>query len=96
MGFESYDPLTVTVRAGDTVEWQNTSLITHTVTDDPKRAETAGDATLPPGAAPFNSGNIPAGQVYLHTFTKPGTYHYFCTHHEDDGMVGTVVVMPAS
>jgi len=26
MGFESYRPTTVTVRAGETVEWRNTSL----------------------------------------------------------------------
>ena len=96
MGFESYSPATVTVRSGDTVEWQNTSLITHTVTDDPKRAEKAGDSSLPSGAQTFDSGDIPAGQVYLHTFMAPGTYRYFCLHHEGDGMIGTVVVQPAS
>jgi plastocyanin len=96
MGFESYSPATVTIRAGDTVEWQNTSLITHTVTDDPKLADISGDAELPPGASPFNSGDVPAGQVYFHTFTVPGTYHYFCTRHEESGMLGTIVVSPAS
>jgi plastocyanin len=96
MGFESFSPDTVTVRSGDTVEWQNTSPITHTVTDDPKRAATARDSSLPPGGQAFDSGDIPAGQVYLHTFTKPGVYRYFCVHHEAEGMLGTVVVEPAS
>ena len=96
MGFESYSPATVTIRAGDAVEWQNTSLITHTVTDDAKLARKAADSDLPPGAPSFNSGDIPAGQVYIRTFATPGTYHYFCIHHEDDGMLGTVVVTPAS
>jgi plastocyanin len=96
MGFESYSPARVTVRAGETVEWRNTSLITHTVTDDPKRATAPADAGLPSGAQPFDSGDIPAGQVYLRRFTVAGTYHYFCTHHETDGMVGTIVVKPAS
>jgi plastocyanin len=96
MGFESFSPDTVTVRSGDTVEWQNTSPITHTVTDDPKRAATARDSSLPPGGQAFDSGDIPAGQVYLHTFTKPGIYRYFCLHHEAEGMLGTVVVEPAS
>jgi plastocyanin len=96
MGFQSYDPLSVTIRPGDTVEWRNTSLITHTVTDDPSRAKSAGDAVLPRAAKPFDSGDIAAGQVYLRAFTVPGTYHYFCTRHEDDGMVGTVVVTPSS
>jgi plastocyanin len=96
MGFESFSPADVSVRAGDTVEWRNTSLITHTVTDDPKRAIAPSDAGLPPGAQPFDSGDIPAGQVYLRTFTVPGTYRYFCTRHEAEGMEGEVVVKPAS
>ena len=96
MGFESYSPTTVTIHAGDAVEWQNTSLITHTVTDDAKLAGKAADSGLPSGAPSFNSGDIPAGQVYVRTFTVPGTYRYFCIHHEDDGMLGTVVVTPAS
>jgi plastocyanin len=96
MGFESYDPADVTIRAGDTVEWRNTSIIAHTVTDDPRRAKKQGDAGVPSGAQPFDSGEIAAGQVYTRTFTTPGTYRYFCTHHEDDGMVATVVVKPAS
>lgn len=96
MGFESYSPGVVTIRPGDTVEWQNTSLITHTVTDDPSLAKKASDSGLPLGAAPFDSGDISAGQVYFHTFTTPGTYRYFCTHHEQDGMLGTVIVAAAS
>ena len=96
MGFESFSPATVTVRPGDTVEWQNTSLITHTVTDDPKLATKAADASLPPDVPPFNSGDIPAGQVYLHSFSEPGTYRYFCTHHEAGGMLGTVIVKAGS
>ncbi len=96
MGFESFSPTDVTIRAGDTVEWRNTSLITHTVTDDPKRATDPSDAGLPPGAQPFDSGDIPAGQVYLRRFTVAGTYQYFCTRHEAEGMSGTVVVKPAS
>lgn len=96
MGFESYSPATITIRAGDTVEWRNTSPITHTVTDDPKLAKKPNDTLLPTDAAAFTSGDISAGQVYLHTFDVPGTYRYVCTHHERDGMVGSVVVRSAS
>jgi plastocyanin len=92
MGFDSYSPVEVTVRAGDTVEFRNTSLITHSVTNDPQRARKAGDVTVPAGAQPFDSGDIAAGQVFTHTFSAPGTYRFFCTHH--DGMVATVVVTP--
>jgi plastocyanin len=33
-----------------------------------------------------------AGTVYLHTFTKPGTYPYSCIPHYAVGMKGTIVV----
>jgi plastocyanin len=92
MGFESYSPAEVTVGSGETVQWRNTSFITHSVTADPRRAKKPDDARLPPDVAPFDSGDIAAGQVYTRSFTVPGTYRYFCTHHEDDGMIGTVVV----
>jgi plastocyanin len=95
LGFTSYSPAEVTIGVGDTVEWRNTSVITHTVTNDPGRAKKPGDASAPAQAQAFDSGDIPAGQVYRRTFTVPGTYRYFCTHHEDDGMVGAVVVKPA-
>ncbi|MEA2781802.1 MAG: plastocyanin [Rhodospirillaceae bacterium] len=96
MGFASFSPETVNIRVGQTVEWQNTSLITHSVTDDHRLARDPRDAAVPPGASTFNSGDIPAGQVFSYRFTVPGTYKYFCTHHESDGMTGTVVVAPSS
>ncbi len=92
MGFMSFEPAVVTIRAGETVEWRNTSPITHTVTDDPKQEKKAGDAVLPQGVAAIDSNDIAAGQTYLHIFSVPGTYHYFCEHHEMDGMVATVIV----
>jgi plastocyanin len=92
MGFASFTPANVTIKAGQAVEWRNTSPITHSVSFDPKAATTAGDAALPAGVQAFASGDIAAGDVYLHTFTVPGTYRYFCTHHEGLGMTGAVVV----
>ena len=96
MGFGSFDPTTTHIKAGQTVEFRNTALITHSVTNDPKLAMDAKDASGPAGATPFNSGDIAPGQVFSNTFTQPGTYVFFCTHHEMDGMVATVIVDPAS
>jgi plastocyanin len=96
MGFSSFQPETVHIRAGQTVEWRNTSVITHSVTDDSRAASKPQDASIPAAAIPFSSGDIPAGEVFAVSFPLPGTYKYFCTHHEGDGMVGTVVVEPAS
>lgn len=96
MGFTSFEPEVVHIRAGQSVEWRNTALITHAVSDNRASAADPKDASVPEGATAFDSGDIPAGQVYTATFTVPGTYKYFCTHHEDDAMVGTVIVDPAS
>ena len=96
MGFTSFEPDVVHIRAGQTVQWRNTALITHSVSDDKSIATNPNDASIPGGATAFSSGDIPAGEVYTATFTVPGTYKYFCTHHEGDGMVATVIVDPAS
>jgi plastocyanin len=95
MGFTSFEPEVVHIRAGQTVQWRNTALITHNVSDDASKAMNPTDASIPAGATPFDSGDLKAGNVYSHTFTVPGTYKYFCRHHEDDAMFGTVIVDPA-
>jgi plastocyanin len=95
MGFTSFDPEVVHIRAGQLVQWRNTALITHSVTADRSVAADPADASIPAGAAAFNSGDIPPGEIYMTSFTVPGTYKYFCTHHEDDAMFGTVIVDPA-
>ena len=84
------DPVTIAV--GDTVKWTNPAFVTHTVTFDPAMAATPGDVALPPGVAPFDSGNIEEDQTFSHTFTVKGTYKYVCKYHEAMGMVGTVIV----
>jgi plastocyanin len=96
MGFGSFDPGVIHIKAGQSVEFRNTAVITHSVTDDPKLAEDPKDASEPAGVPPFFSGDIAPGQIFTQTFTQPGTYDYFCTHHESDGMVGKIVVDPAS
>jgi plastocyanin len=95
MGFTSFDPEAVHIHAGQTVEWRNTAFITHNVSDDKSVAADPADASIPAGATAFNSGDLPAGQVYSVTFTVPGTYKYFCIHHEGHGMLGIVIVDPA-
>jgi plastocyanin len=96
MGFASFDPEVVHIKAGQTVEWRNTALITHNVSDDTAKAANPADASVPAGATAFDSGDLKAGNVYSQTFTVPGTYKYFCKHHERDMMLGTVIVDPAT
>lgn len=92
MAEDSYIPRMVTIRAGETVEWKNTSSKPHTVTIDPDKATNRGDVNLPPNAPKVDSGYVPVGGAYRYTFQVPGTYKYFCTLDEGDGMVGEVVV----
>jgi amicyanin len=73
----SFTPVTLTVAAGSTVTWTNRDDIPHTVVsaDDPKA---------------FKSKVMDTDEKFSFTFTKPGTYTYFCSVHPK--MTGTVVV----
>lgn len=88
----TFDPATVTVPAGSTVNWVNDATTPQSATFDPTLATTKGDIDLPAGVAPFDSGMIGPGQTWAHSFTTPGTYKYACVPNEAAGMKGTVVV----
>jgi plastocyanin len=88
----SFVPARIEIRAGQTVEWRNTSFFTHTATCDPAKAKDRGNVALPAGAETFDSGRIPPGEVWRRKFTTSGTYRYVCLPHENEGMSGTVIV----
>lgn len=89
----TFEPRTLRIRAGQTVVWRNTSEVIHTVTADPSKAANRANVQLPAGAAAFDSGDMPPGAVFRHTFTTPGEYRYICIPHEvAGGMLGTIVV----
>lgn len=88
-------PDTVRIPAGSGVRWKNTSMLVHTVTADPAEATLSGSVHLPPGASPFDSGNLAPGDSFQHTFTVPGEYVYFCQPHEGAKMRGVVLVEAA-
>jgi plastocyanin len=71
----AFAPAHIEVAAGTTVEWTNADPLEHTVTS-------------PDGA--FDSGLIPPGGRWRHTFTEPGEYPFACTPHPF--MSGRVVV----
>jgi plastocyanin len=74
----AYHAVRVSVHVGDTVKFVNDDGDAHTVT--------ASDKT-------FDSGGLDTGESWSRTFTKPGTYAYFCALHPY--MKGIVVVLPA-
>jgi amicyanin len=73
----SFGPAALTVAAGTTVTWINRDDIPHTVvsTDDPKT---------------FKSKVLDTDEKFSFTFSKAGTYSYFCSIHPK--MTGKVVV----
>ena len=71
----SFGPATITVPAGTTVTWTNRDDIPHTVVSDDKV---------------FKSKVLDTDEKFSYTFTKPGTYGYFCSIHPK--MTGKVVV----
>jgi plastocyanin len=94
-----FDPGTVAVAPGDTVQWTNEGDIPHTVT--------AYESRLPAGARFFASGGfeteraarndikgglIHTGETFEHVFEVAGSYAYFCVPHEGSRMIGTVRV----
>ena len=78
-----FSPKTLHVQVGDTVTWTNKDDILHTVTSGTREYD-AGDsghvtATRKDGA--FDMQMDGKGATGKHTFTEPGTFHYFCDRH---------------
>ena len=71
----SFSPATITVTVGTTVRWTNRDDIPHTVVNDDQK---------------FASKTLDTDEQYSYTFTKAGTYGYFCSIHPK--MTGKVVV----
>jgi plastocyanin len=71
-----FSPTTIVVVIGvnNTITWTNNDTAAHTVTD----------------VGVFDSGNLPPGQKYTHTFTSVGTFDIKCSYHYQ--MHGTIVV----
>lgn len=88
-----FEPSVVRIHAGETVEWRNQSLFTHTVTLTRDKVAASDEARLPAGAQPF-AATLPPGQIFRHTFEAPGTYGYVCDPHESFGMHGQIIVAP--
>ncbi|HEY3281162.1 MAG TPA: plastocyanin/azurin family copper-binding protein [Armatimonadota bacterium] len=82
MAKSTFSPKDFTVPVGTTVTWTNGDSFGHTVTSGP--------AGQPDGM--FDSKNVAAKGTFSFTFTKAGTYPYYCTYHFAMGMVGSVTV----
>jgi len=75
-GFK-FDPPTLTVHEGDTVEWKNDDTVPHTATEDVNKPA-------------FDSGKIQIGAEWSFVAQSKGTYNYTCTFHPN--MHGRLIV----
>jgi plastocyanin len=71
----AFEPATITIKPGTAIRWTNDGQKPHTVTS------LKGD---------WDSGDIQPGKDFTATFTKPGTFEYYCRYHKE--MKGTIVV----
>ncbi len=78
-GTYTFQPASVTIKAGSTVVWVNDSGVVHTSTSDTGDAVTWDSSVISTGGGSFSF-----------VFTKPGTYPYHCSFHSF--MHGTIVV----
>jgi plastocyanin len=70
-----FSPHTLTVPVGSTVRWTNHDDIPHTVVGDDKS---------------FKSKALDTDENFSYTFSRPGTYSYFCSIHPK--MTGKILV----
>jgi plastocyanin len=93
-GAHAFLPVTLTIPVGTTVQWLWSSA-GHTVTSgvdgtpDGKFCSPTGT----PSCA--NAPTSAAGATFEVTFTKAGTFPYYCAPHVSDGMKGTIIVTDA-
>ena len=73
-----FAPSNITVAVNATITWTNQDRgVVHNVVST--------------GSASFGSGDINPGTSWSFTFTRPGTYSYFCSYHP--WMIGTITVV---
>ncbi|MBI5285861.1 MAG: hypothetical protein HY874_12295 [Chloroflexi bacterium] len=74
----AFAPKHLTIRAGDSVRWENTSGTPHTSTSDDDGG--------------WESGSVAAGGSYKRRYDSPGEFAYICTLHATMGQTGTITV----
>jgi plastocyanin len=91
-----FHPSTTTVKVGTTITWRNDEPITHTVTSGRFEGvdKTTGLRSSQDPDGTFNAKLSGKGKTFSFTFTKPGTYTYYCDIHQ--GMNATITVVADS
>lgn len=73
----AYSPAIIKVKVGTTVTWTNKDVVEHTV-------------SIKDGAEGPDSELLGKAETYSYTFTRAGTFDYYCKPHPN--MLGSVIV----
>lgn len=87
-----WEPSSINVAVGGTVTFKIVGGGPHPVGAGPVTAAPNGDNSFNPGKCGDIASMTANGSTCSITFTKAGTYQYFCKVHYALGMVGTIVV----
>ena len=79
----AFDPASITVDVGDTIQWVWTGG-THTTTA----------TTVPDGAVEWNSPLTSSESEFKYKVLVSGTYDYHCIPHQSMGMTGSFTALP--
>ncbi|MFY9586101.1 MAG: plastocyanin/azurin family copper-binding protein [Actinomycetota bacterium] len=98
-----FTPQRVTITPGSAVHWTNSSNDRHSITSMDSSKDQFTSSDMCPGRGLFGRNDcLGPGETYEHTFTRAGTYDYFCKVHGTQGsypscgMCGRVTVRKRS
>lgn len=90
MPLTQFSPTSVTVKAGETLTWENSNDIGHTIVQGTYAVDGNGQRTSETDDGTYRLDVAKKGDRVSHTFSTAGTFQFFCTIHK--AMNGTVTV----
>jgi plastocyanin len=83
-----YGPAKLTVKAGTTIRW--------VWEDDASDVHDVALQSAPKGVKKFQTEPLAIGDAFSKKLTKPGTYKFICTFHEEEMTMKVTVKKPAT
>jgi plastocyanin len=90
MPLTQFDPAKISIKVGDTLTWENSNDIGHTLVQGTYEVDSAGQRTSEKDDGTFTLDVKKKGDKVTHTYATAGTFDYYCSIHK--AMNGTVTV----
>lgn len=90
MPLTQFDPAMISIKVGETLTWENSNDIGHTLVQGTYEVDSAGQRTSEKDDGTFTLDVKKKGDTVTHTYATAGTFTYYCTIHK--AMNGTVTV----